>query len=113
MLHFGILPASDLVRWPDHTINTVSAVDATLDFLDPSGRAKKCVSDVRAAVEPGCAFGFSDLVPLATGMLRRRGQYADPGAGAGGVLRWAVVPYRGVRGVGSSAGGGYRCAGGM
>lgn len=71
MLGFGMLPGFKPLNIPEHRIGSIEEVFLTLDSLDGSGNAKKVVRDART-IEATCTFGFSDLIPMATPILRRR-----------------------------------------
>lgn len=71
---FGIIPGCRDLGVPDYTIGTISEVLATADVFDSSGKARQKIIDVRhPTICPTCTFGFSDIIPMASGMLRARG----------------------------------------
>ena len=69
---FGILPGFTHFGIPDFKMGTIEEVYETMNILDNSGKASTTLRNVRGLV-PRVTFGFSDLVPLAAPMLRRRG----------------------------------------
>ncbi|MCJ1248933.1 hypothetical protein MMC30_006154 [Trapelia coarctata] len=71
-LGFGILTGFKPLGIPDFKIGEIGEVYATADVLDPTRLTSRKIRDV-SAYEPKCTFGFSDIIPLATGMLRERG----------------------------------------
>lgn len=71
-LNFGILSGSKPLGIPDLKVGNIAEVYATADILDPARLTSRKIRDVRA-YEPKCTFGFSDIIPLAMGMLRERG----------------------------------------
>ena len=72
MMGFGIIPGYDDLSIPAFRVGTIGKVCATMDILDPSRQASKKIKDIRG-IEPTVTFGFSDLIPMGTGMLRIRG----------------------------------------
>ena len=71
---FGILAGFPPLDIPEYTIGSTSEVLATADRLDPSGTLRRVTTDIRHPMFcPTCLFGFSDIIPLASGMLRARG----------------------------------------
>ncbi len=71
-LGFGILLRSRQLDVPDFRIGTIEEVLASMDSLDPSGEASKTIQDVRG-LSPRVTFGFSDIIPMASPMMRLRG----------------------------------------
>lgn len=69
---FGILPGFDKLGMPSFRIGTIGEVYASMNIMDKSHQASKKIKDVRG-IEPNCTFGFSDLIPLTTPMIRLRG----------------------------------------
>ena len=72
MLGFGILTGFAELDIPTFKIGHIAEVLATADLLDPLRRASQKISDVRG-IEPKCLFGFSDLISMASPMMRTRG----------------------------------------
>ncbi|MCJ1392258.1 hypothetical protein MMC18_005125 [Xylographa bjoerkii] len=71
---FGILAGFPPLNIPEYTIGSTSEVLATADRLDPSGTLRRITVDIRHPYFcPTCLFGFSDIIPLASGMLRAKG----------------------------------------
>ncbi|KAL8715324.1 MAG: hypothetical protein Q9225_006407 [Loekoesia sp. 1 TL-2023] len=72
-LFFGILPGYRLFHLPDYHIGTTADIYATMYTLDSTGSATKKIRDNRhPSFAPKCLFGFSDIIPLASPMLRHR-----------------------------------------
>ena len=71
-LNFGILSGFEPLGIPDFKIGDIAEVYATADILDPTRLTSRKIRDVRH-YEPKCTFGFSDILPLAMGILRVRG----------------------------------------
>lgn len=69
---FGVLPGFDLLGVPEYRIGTIDDVLATMDLFDSSGSSSNTIKDVRRIV-PRVTFGFSDLIPFASPMMRLRG----------------------------------------
>ena len=70
-LFFGILPGDPELKLPDYHVGTSSDVYHTMYTLDPTGIATKKIRDNRhPSLAPTCLFGFSDIIPLASAMLR-------------------------------------------
>ncbi|MCJ1384201.1 hypothetical protein MMC17_007317 [Xylographa soralifera] len=71
---FGILAGFPPLDILEYAIGSTSEVLATADRLDPSGTLRRITADIRHPMFcPTCLFGFSDIIPLASGMLRARG----------------------------------------
>ena len=71
-LGFGILTGFAEFGIPTFKIGHIAEVLATVDVLDPLRRASQKIRDVRG-IEPTCLFGFSDLISMASPMMRTRG----------------------------------------
>lgn len=88
---FGTIPAFPQLALPAFSIGSISAVHATANMLDPSGGTSQKIKDVRAVIEPHCTLGFSDLIPLASPMLRAHGspitRVPSPSQYTGGLFR--------------------------
>lgn len=72
MMRFGLIPCHELMMCKRLAMGTINEVCATLDFLDIRGSASKKVRDNRQ-IDPTSAFGFSDLIAMATPILRLKG----------------------------------------
>ncbi|KAL8947464.1 MAG: hypothetical protein Q9222_006258 [Ikaeria aurantiellina] len=73
MMRFGLLPCDpELMNRDRFAIGTIDQVRATLDILDPTGTASKKVRDNRQ-FEGTATFGFTDLISMATPILRQIG----------------------------------------
>ena len=76
MMGFGILPGHDRLMVPTYKIGTSDEVLATMDMLDPTRKASDRLRDIRQLLvgkwDADCAYGFSDLIALATPMIRLR-----------------------------------------
>ena len=69
---FGVLPGFDPLGVPEYRIGTIDDVLATMDLFDSSGSSSNTIKDIRRIV-PRVTFGFSDLIPFASPMIRLRG----------------------------------------
>lgn len=76
MMAFGILPGYDGLNIPTFRTGTLSEVLAAMDILDPTCKASETLSNIGNLLagkwDAHHTRGFSDLIPLAAPMLRRR-----------------------------------------
>lgn len=76
MMGFGILPGYDRLEIPSLKVGTIDEVYATMDILDSTRKASRKLRDMKNLLmgkwDAHCTYGFSDIIPLATPMIRRR-----------------------------------------
>ena len=76
MMGFGILPGHDRLAIPSLKIGTSDEVFASMDILDSTRKASRKLRDIRNLLvgkwDAHATYGFSDLISLATPMIRRR-----------------------------------------
>ena len=76
MLGFGILPGYDRLGIPSFKIGTSNEVFASMDILDSTRKASGKLRDMRKLLvgkwDAHATYGFSDIISLATPMIRRR-----------------------------------------
>lgn len=71
-MFFGIIPGDGALNIPSYKVGSLADVLQTSDSLDPTRQVSQIIQDVRR-IEPRVLFGFSDLLPLAAPVMRRRG----------------------------------------
>lgn len=72
-LGFGILVGDPELGLPEFKVGTIEDVLKTMSLLDPAGLSTKKIMDIRNCLKWDVTLGFSDLIPLAVPILRRRG----------------------------------------
>ncbi|KAL9577539.1 MAG: hypothetical protein Q9212_006301 [Teloschistes hypoglaucus] len=75
-LRFGILPGHLIMFTGAHylKVGTIEEVQATLDFLDPTGSASRKIRD-NHQIDSTSTFGVSDLISMALPMLREHDSF--------------------------------------
>jgi len=77
MMGFGILPGCDRLKLPSFKIGTHSDVINTMNSLDSTHKASLKLQQIRELLkdkwDAHCTYGFSDIIPLACPMIRRKG----------------------------------------